>query len=429
MWKYKCRSQLLSLILAFVAGFAMTFFLNSDEMFLEMMEGTLPNEVMSIFVSNPWIIGVSSGIGFMGLLNVFLLISLISVANTGLLLMFALIAIMMPDYAIMIGVLAIPVTLVLNIYGWVSLRMTEKKNLAKANIKGDDDIVRAFLEHHQLDPEYEAIANEAKASVKKINFALVLGLIAEFCALFFFQNLIISMILVFFCVMGIQYLQRIRAASLNNISAILINECNPEGCLSALIYFGKKGNHYKLKNRALCAQCLIYLNEPELAQQVLIEFPKSNVTNVMAYDSLMGYIYYMLKDEEGLNRVKNEMESVRAGTGSMMMMIKTEELGAIQNRISLMKGDFNTCKKYYLNLLKRSVSNLQRSDCSYYIALISFVQEDYVVAKMYFEKVLQTGNKLYFVNNAKNYLSKIENSPLLEHQQEEMNQPMNNQMF
>lgn len=429
MWKYKCRSQLLALIMAFVAGFAMTFFLNTDDIFLEVMEGTLPDEALSFFISNPWIIGVSSGLGFMGLLNVFLMISLIAVANTGFLFMFALLAIMLPDYAIMIGVLGIPIMVILNIYGWVSLKTTEKRNLAKANIKGDDDIIKAYLDHHKLDPKYETVANEARSSIRKINFAYVLGLVAEFCALFFFQNIFISMILVFVCIMGIQYLQRVRAASLNKVSTILINDCNPEGCLSALIYLAKKGNHYKIKSRALFAQCLIYLNEPELAQQVLIEFPKSNVTNVMAYDSLMGYSYYMLKDEEGLNRVRFEIESLKTGAASMMMMIKTEELGAIQNRISLMKGDFNTCKKYYLNLLKRSVSNLQRADCSYYIALISFVQEDYVVAKMYFEKVLQIGNNLYFVNNAKNYLSKIENSALLIHQQEEMNQPMNNQIF
>lgn len=100
--------------------------------------------------------------------------------------------------------------------------------------------------------------------------------------------------------------------------------------------------------------------------------------------------------------------------GAMGMMVKSEEMASLENKINLMHSDFNTCKKYYLNLLKRSMTNLQKSDCEYYIALISFVQQDYVIAKMYFEKVLQTGNKLYFVRNAKNYLNKIEESHLLE---------------
>lgn len=425
MWKYKCRNQLLGLVLAFVAGFAMTFFFNADDIFLELVNESVPTEMAAVFISNPWLIGVSSGIGFMGLLNIFLIVSLISVTNTAALFMITILAFMVPEYAIMAGILGIPVMIVVDLYGWLSLRSSQKKALAKAHIKGDDDIVQAYLSRHPLDHEFEAIANEARTSVQKINFGYTLGIIAEFCALFFFQNLFVSMMLVFVCIIGIQYLQRIRAASLNNISTILINDCNPEGCMSALIYFGKKGNHYKLKSRALVAQCLVYLNEPELAQQVLIEFPKSNAANVMAYDSLMGYTYYMLKDEEGLIRCKNEMENVRPGMGAMMMMIKSEELGSLLNKISLMKGDFNTCKKYYLNLLKRSTSNLQRADSSYYIALISFVQQDYVVAKMYFEKVLQIGNKLYFVTNARNYLSKIENSPLLEYQEDEMNTPMN----
>ena len=45
---------------------------------------------------------------------------------------------------------------------------------------------------------------------------------------------------------------------------------------------------------------------------------------------------------------------------------------------------------------------------AYYIALISFVEEDYKLARLYFEKVLELGNRMYFVKKAKNYLDKIE---------------------
>ena len=40
------------------------------------------------------------------------------------------------------------------------------------------------------------------------------------------------------------------------------------------------------------------------------------------------------------------------------------------------------------------------------------VEEDYKLARLYFEKVLELGNRMYFVKKAKNYLDKIERSIL-----------------
>ena len=73
-----------------------------------------------------------------------------------------------------------------------------------------------------------------------------------------------------------------------------------------------------------------------------------------------------------------------------------------------MDGDLNTCKKYYLQGLQRASFPFQQVDSCYYIALISFVEEDYKLARLYFEKVLELGNRMYFVKKAKNYLDKIE---------------------
>ena len=73
-----------------------------------------------------------------------------------------------------------------------------------------------------------------------------------------------------------------------------------------------------------------------------------------------------------------------------------------------MDGDFNSCKKFFLNALKTAVLPFQQVDASYYIALISFVEEDYSLAKMYFDKVIALGNKIYFVEKAKAYVDKIE---------------------
>jgi hypothetical protein len=99
---------------------------------------------------------------------------------------------------------------------------------------------------------------------------------------------------------------------------------------------------------------------------------------------------------------------VRLNFGSTGVMIRSEELSAIENKIHLMDGDFNACKKYFLESLKKARFPFQKADACYYIGLISFVQEDYSLARMYFQKVVQLGNKLYFTENAKAYLEKID---------------------
>ena len=54
----------------------------------------------------------------------------------------------------------------------------------------------------------------------------------------------------------------------------------------------------------ILAQCLIYMDEPELAQDVLTRFPKKDKMSIIQYWTLMAYIYYLLKDEHSIERCK-----------------------------------------------------------------------------------------------------------------------------
>ena len=65
-------------------------------------------------------------------------------------------------------------------------------------------------------------------------------------------------------------------------------------------------------------------------------------------------------------------------------------------------------------LFFRNQFPVQKVDAAYCIGLISFVEEDYVVAKTYLEKVIQIGNKMHFVSKAEHYLSKINDMNLEE---------------
>lgn len=408
MWKYKCRSFFLSLLGAFAVGVLLTMFANGNDTFIELLDGSLPSEMVSVFSNNPILIYISGGFGIAGIMNVFLIGNLMSSFYSGSSFIMLILLLMFPNVALMIGVYTVPVVLIVTLYGWLSLKYKNRLSLKRANLSGDSEIVRIYLLHHPLLEQYKPLADEARKMVAKINLAYGLGLAAVFCVLFLVDNLWIGLIAVVFSMFAFQYLARLRAGSYSQISNLLYQQCDPEACLSALIYFGQRGGKYRIKNRPLFAQCLIYLNDPSLAQDVLIEFPRSSVNNELLYWSLMSYTYYLLKDESGLERCKEAMTQTKPAMGAMGLMVKSEELNSCINKIRLMQGDFNTCKKYYLELLKRSSLPLQKADCEYYIALISFVQEDYVLAKMYFEKVLQTGGRLYFVRNARNYLRKIE---------------------
>lgn len=409
MWKYKCKSIFFSLLGAFAVGCLIAMFAGQNEVYQQLMKDTLPAAVLAQLQQTPILWYIAGGLGIAGLLNVFLIGSLLSTYLSGGMFLFMLFVIMIPDVAILIGILALPVMLAVSLYGWISLRTGIRASLKKASITGDDEIVRIYQIHHPLNTEYKKLGTEVRKTVQKINLAYALGLAALASVMFFVNNIFLVGILFVAMIFSFQYLSRIRQNAFASISALLVNDCDPEACASALIYYGEKRNgHYHLANRALFAQCLIYLNEPDLAQNVLISFPRSSQANLMAYWSLMGYCYYLLKDENGLNRAKTALENIRPNMGAMGMMVKSEELASLENKIRLMQGDFNTCKKYYLSLLQRSPTRLQKADSDYYIALISFVQEDYDLARMYFEKTVQIGNRLYFVHNAKNYLAKIE---------------------
>ena len=89
-------------------------------------------------------------------------------------------------------------------------------------------------------------------------------------------------------------------------------------------------------------------------------------------------------------------------------MVQNEEIASIQNKVDLMNGQFNTCKKYYLQALQKASFPFQQVDACFYIGMISFVEQDYSLANMYFEKVINLGNQMSYVAKAKHFQSKID---------------------
>ena len=421
MWKYRCKSHLISLIVAFAVGVGLSVIVFSSgidissDIFSSSLS-SLPgadtqaiDQVLKYLQNNMWILYMGDGLLISGIINVIYIGQYLTVRFNISPWIVMCIIFFLPEYMIYIGTILVIPAFIVCIYGMLSLRSSISKERREFNFSSDDELVRMYEIHHKLDESYKELAKSCRKNVRKLTSIYALGIVALFVILFVVNNIMLLAVLLMFYLFAFNLVLRYRAVSLLPITKLLYEDCNPEACASAIIYSStnRKG-HTRLTQHTLLAQCLIYLNDPELAQDVLISYPRKDAASSLQYWSLMSYIDYMLKDEEALNRCKEEAQSVRLNYGRAGVMIQSEEMASIENKIHLMDGDFNTCKKYYLQGLQRARFAFQQVDSCYYIALISFVEEDYKLARMYFEKVIEIGNRMYFVEKAKSYLEKID---------------------
>ena len=421
MWKYRCKSHLIAMSVAFVVGLALSavVFSSGVDLNSDMFSSALSqapgvntealNQVLTYLQNNMWILYLGDALLISGIINIIYIGQYVTARfNISPWIVMCLIF-FLPEYMIYIGTLLVIPAFIVCIYGMLSLRSSISKERREFNFSNDDELVRMYKIHHNLDESYKELAKTCRKNVRKLNGIYALGIVALLVILILINNMLLLAVLLMFYLFAFNLVLRYRAVSLLPITRLLYEDCNPEACASAVIYYctNSKG-HTRLKQHTLLAQCLIYLNDPELAQDVLISYPRKDAASSLQYWSLMSYIDYMLKDEDGLSRCKEEAQSIRLNYGRAGIMIQSEEMAAIENKIHLMDGDFNTCKKYYLQGLQRANFPFQQVDSCYYIALISFVEEDYKLARMYFEKVLEIGNRMYFVEKAKNYLAKID---------------------
>lgn len=407
MWRYRCKSQLITLGIAFVAGLVLGAVALANPDLMTTVQEVVP-EALPVIQNQPGLLILSCGVVSMGVINIFLLAQLASIQFGLSQLLVLLIVLMIPEWLLPFGVIALPFTLAISIWGVWSLHAEKTGVLTRKNIRNAQELIRIYTLHHKLDESYREMAVNARRNMRKASSAYALGIIAVFCVVLLVDNLFVALLVVFVYMMAFSYLSRYRSSCFLPIYNLLYKDCNPEACMSALIFFGTKGNKVKLSNPALMAECMIYLNDPSLAQDFLVFVQRSTPDRVMHYWSLMATTYYMLSDESGLQHCLERVKAVKPGFGQVGLMMKNQDLADIENKLNLMKGDFNTCKSYYLDVLKKSPQPLIQSQCDYYIALISFVQEDYSLADLYFRKVLNIGGSIYYVSKAAGYLEKID---------------------
>lgn len=420
MWKYRCKSHLIALIVAFLVGIGLSAIVfNGTSINTDILSSSISSvpgvdtkalkEAISFLQNNLWIVYMGDGLLVAGIINVIYIGQYISSRFSISPWIIMCLIFFLPEYLIYIGAALVIPAVIVCIYGIVSLRSSLSKERKEYHFTNDSELTRMYTIHHKLDESYKELAVSCHKNVRKLTAIYGLGIVALLVILTFINNMWLLLVLIMFYLFAFNLVLRYRAVSLLPITKLLYEDCNPEGCASAIIYYctDSKGR-VRLSQHILLAQCLIYLNDPELAQDVLISYPRKDAASSLQYWSMMSYINYMLKDEEALARCKEEAKNIRLHYGRAGVMIQSEEMAAIENKIHLMDGDLNTCKKYYLQGLQKARFAFQQVDSCYYIGLISFVEEDYKLARMYFEKVIELGNGMYFVEKAKSYLAKMD---------------------
>lgn len=405
MWRYRCKSHLISMLIGFAVGCVIAFI--SVNQHMDVYMSLYPSEVISYIQQNKLMFYAMSGLSIAGIVNIIRLMEFVGEKWNISPFIIIMLMIFVPEVFLYIGIaLVIPVAIAC-IVGMIQLKFGKAGDFTSGVLTPDQELVRMYTLRHPLKMEVKELADMCRKTSQKIQLIYTLGLIAVVCVIFLVSNIWILIVGFLVFLFSFNILSRYRSSNIVPIVSLLYDQCDPEMCASAIIMYSTRGKKVHLQMHTILAQCLIYMDEPELAQDVLTRFPKKDKMSVIQYWTLMAYIYYLLKDEHSIERCKEELKKVTQRTTFSSVMATSEEMASIQNKIDLMNGELNTCRKYYLKRLQTARVACQQVDASYYIGLISFVEQDYPLADVYFKRVVAMGNKMSFVSKAQGYLDKL----------------------
>ena len=206
------------------------------------------------------------------------------------------------------------------------------------------------------------------------------------------------------------YVFRLRAQSVMPINSLLFDQCDPLACASAILCFSRRGKRLNLKMHLLFAQCMLCLDDPQLAMDalVLMRRNRSNSSMELNYQTLMAEANYQLGDQSALERNLEAVRSTRVNIGAAGNLMLQETIAAIQNKLYLMNEHFDQCEAYYNQVLPQLKLRLQLVNAHYYLGMIAFVRKDFFDAKDHFRFVAENANTTSYRPKAEKYLAMIE---------------------
>ena len=419
MWKYQCKKQLLSILLSGIVG-AIVFgllgydqdtFINTLKVYID--DPAILNNV-STLLSNSFIPYITGAIVFAGIMNgINLFIILMQRYNIN---YFFILFILMFNVVwlpvLVVGIIALPVCIVVYLYGWITIpNRGKRRQINKEKLSSIQEVERVFRLHHTYDERYEEIAGSIWKNMLIANVLSIIGAVALIFVFIFVQNTMVVLICMSLYFMLSFQITRRKSLMLQPIVSLLYDQCDPNACASAIFALAKKS--HRKKNFPLVqqlTQCMIYLDDPHLAIDIMSSGSMQNKNGLQyAYHSLMAYAYYQLGDRGMVQHYFEECEKIPArNTNGPFGIIRLQTLAAIQNKLSLMDQELDKAQQFYKGLLASAGFRFQKVDANYYLGLIAFVQKDINVAARHFTMVIEQGNKMFFVNKAKEFMQIIE---------------------
>ena len=302
MWKYQCKRHLLSLLIGAAVGMLLFGGIIDEELIDEVVKlNWMPEETVRTLLSMPWLIGAV--IGASALNGVLLLVYLVQKFNVSPMVLF-LLFFLMPIFTIImaIGMILLIPTIVVCIYGMVTVRNSAAKNFRSLPNGNGNEVERVYRLHHEFKEDVSALALKCRKESDRWTAVYVLGLVALICLTLIIQNLMVMFFVFLLYALLLTYLFRLRAQSVLPINALLFEQCDPVACASAILIYSRRGSRLNLKMNLLFAQCMLYLDDPQLAMDSLVLMRRGNSAAELNYQSLMAEANYRLGDQSALER-------------------------------------------------------------------------------------------------------------------------------
>lgn len=411
MWKYECKRHLLYLLLAAAAG-AVLFGITIDDNFIK--EVTEMYEWLSLDAARQafelrWLVGALVGAAIVnGLLLVRYAINHFQISPYFLLLLLIVTPIF--RFLLIVGLLLLIPSLIVCLYGMLTVRNAAAKNFRTLPNGDGNEVERIYRLHHTYVEDVVPLAVKCRKESDRWTLIYFLGLIALMCLLLIVKNLTLVMVVVVGYAFLSSLLFRMRAQSVVPINALLFDQCDPLAAASAILAFSRRGRRLNLKMHLLFAQCMLTLDDPQLAMDalVLMRRSRSNTSMELNYQMLLAEANYQLGDQGALERNLEAVRSTRVNIGAAGNLMLQEAIASIQNKLYLMNEHFDQCEAYYKQVLPQMKLRLQQVNARYFLGMIAFIQKDFDTAQEHFSFVAAQGNTTSYRGKAEKYLAMIE---------------------
>ena len=314
MWKYECKRHLLYLLIAAIAG-GVLFGLTIDDSFVKEMSNIydwVPITIVMQVYELRWLVGALIGAAFVNaILLLRYLIIKFNISPFIILMLFFFVQLY--QFLILAGLVLLLPSVLVCLYGMFTAHNAASKNFRTLPKGNGNEVERVYRLHHAFNEDVKELASKCRKESDRWSIIYVLGLLALACVALIIPNMMLMLLLLAAYSILFVYVFRLRAQSVMPINALLFDECDPIACASAILLFSKRGKRSNLKMHLLFAQCMLCLDDPQLAMDALVLMPRnrSNSSMELNYQTLLAEANYQLGDRAALERTLESVRSTR----------------------------------------------------------------------------------------------------------------------